>query len=88
MKWKDAIPEIRERIRIEKDPDVRAEGKNTIAAIEIYHERAAGADSSRSKTEERMYMYEELTETKCKVIPVRKVIRKRGHHHLRPKRHI
>ena len=81
MKWHDAIPEIQERIRIEKDPDVRAEAKKTLSAIETYMSRAEAPGSSAKQTD---HMYDHLDETRCKVIPVRKVLRKRGHRHLRP----
>ncbi|QXO95247.1 DNA repair protein RadA [Methanospirillum purgamenti] len=83
MKWKDAIPDIQERIRIEKDMDVKAEAKKAIEAIGIYHNRTENEQSVLKN--EATHMYEHLYHVTCKVIPVRRIIRKRGHYHLRPR---
>lgn len=82
MKWKDAIPDIRERIRIEKEPDVRAEARRTLEAIETYHNRT-DKPVSLTTSSEHTHMYDHIYEPACRVISVRKVLRKHGHQGLR-----
>jgi len=86
LKWKDAIPELEERARIERDQDIKAEVKRTLESLKIFLNRSASGispDAHRDTT-----MYTQLGETKCKIIPIRPVLRRKGHHHLRPGRRI
>ncbi|HOJ96643.1 MAG TPA: hypothetical protein PK024_07415 [Methanospirillum sp.] len=86
LKWKEAMPELLERARIERDLELKAEVQRTIEALTIYHNRSDARSASGMKRETSMYTLRD--ETKCKIIPIRPVLRRKGHSHLRPGRRI
>lgn len=86
LKWKEAIPELEERVRIERDQDIKAEARRTLESLQIYLNRSASGNSPDSHRDPTMFT--QLGETKCKIIPIRPVLRRKGHHHLRPGRRI
>lgn len=84
LKYRDAIPEIKERIRIEKEPDVRAKARKALESIETYYKRIDKPPSLDIKpTQDRMYS--DLYKPVCKIISVRHLLKKKGYHHLRLK---
>ncbi|NLV26432.1 MAG: hypothetical protein GXY48_04600 [Methanomicrobiales archaeon] len=85
LKWKDAIPEIRERIRIEKEPDVKAQARRTLESIETYHSRNDKPDSPYIEPGQTR-QYALISEPVCKIIPIRQMLKKKGYHHLRYKK--
>lgn len=81
LKWKDAIPEIQERIRIEKEPEVRLAARQALTTIEIFHNQTG--NTGTSLVSNHTPMYADICEPTCRIIPIRQIIRKHGHYHLR-----
>lgn len=80
--WKAAIPEIQERIRIERDPDIRSEAQRIVAFIESCHSGAL-PPVPPAPLSDKVHQYMNLYEMKCGVIPIRQVLKKYSHDRLR-----
>jgi hypothetical protein len=75
LKWRDAIPELEERMRIEKDQDIKKEVQQTIEAIQTFVGRTS--TESLGGAQKQPHMYTLGHEVTCKVIPIR-CLRKKG----------
>lgn len=65
LKWKEAIPELEERVRIERDQDIKAEARRTLESLQIYLNRSASGSSPDSHRDPTMFT--QLGETNVKL---------------------
>lgn len=80
--WKAAIPEIRERIRIERDLEVRSEAQRIAVFIEACHSGAL-PPVPPAPFSDMVHQYVNPYNLKFGVIPVRQVLKKYSHDRLR-----
>ena len=81
--WKAAIPEIKERIRIEKDQDIKAEAQRTVAFIESYQSGSGLPIIPATSLSDQVHQFTNLYNLTCGVIPIRQVLKKYSHDRLR-----